>query len=749
MRKHCPILIVLALCCLLTGCSGPRDSVDLAELFPNAVLGPITAPEGELGRPPAAAFLQGDWSQSRHKSERILAARPGILRFYLSEVLDLTIRLEGHAGKVGKGTISINGHSLGEHDIAGPWQSHDFSIPKSSLQLGENRLRLDYSTSTAWRKFEVKPAASGQGLNKNHEVGSYARSGEPSAISLSFAGSIAYPLDLGPGSKLVIDKVEPWTEAGAPSLESEWGLTVRLYSDNPHLEESWDLKGAGPHTVVLPTTTEGGQAVRLSLFAHASETPLPGQLGLTLTAPRVEFPRKTTPSSTPSPPKAQPTPDSTKRPNVVIYMVDTLRPDRLSTYGHDQPTSPHLDQLAKDGIVFERVIAEAPWTKPTTATVLSGLPALTHAVHDFADVLPQKVETLAETFAAAGYQTGGFFTNPMASPVFGFEQGFQTVKFEKQRVSGLVHRDWVLPWLKHLKKDRPFFLYIHTIDPHLPYTAPKEFQQKWCPELPHGVENEDIGRLTREGIESFSVDREDWPTPGGVAGVKKSYDAEVAANDHSFGALVTALKAQGLYDNTLIVFISDHGEEFYEHRGFGHVHSMYQELLNVPWVMKLPQQEGAGSRVQKVWRQIDMAPTILAHAGLAVPARMPGRVYQPGTPEPPSPPAFTYVHTGRDAVVTQQAQHPFLLHAEGIRLGDFQLIITHAQLVCRLTPVELYDLANDPEQRRNLAPEKPATVLHMRKLLNGVKALYDKGDTAETAPKGVVEDSLRSLQYLQ
>jgi len=343
-----------------------------------------------------------------------------------------------------------------------------------------------------------------------------------------------------------------------------------------------ELPGKGRHLLRLALRADGG-AVRLARPRVISET-------------------------------RQPEPDPVReekkqgkpRPNVIVYLVDTLRADRLGCYGYPKPTSPHLDRFAEGATLFETAVAQAPWTRPSVASILTGTGPLAHGVRTLEDRLPDAADTLPERLRAAGYRTAAFSTNWHVSADTGFTQGFDDFLFFPREDSAAVNRR-VLAWLDRHGGEAPFFLYVHVLDPHAPYLPPPDLRRRFAPGSPPQAGTiESLRRIYKARGEKRSAL---------IAEVTPLYDAEIAANDRSFGALLSALKERKLFEESLVVFVSDHGEAFGEHRDFGHARSLYAEELDVPLVVKLPLQ-ARSERVSRLAQHVDLLPTVLAAADL-------------------------------------------------------------------------------------------------------------------------------------
>lgn len=425
------------------------------------------------------------------------------------------------------------------------------------------------------------------------------------SIYLPLGAQIDYYLDLSAESELSLAAVAV-RGAAAGRLEvfaQEEGGPERLL----------ERVEAGARAVTIELPGKDRRLLRLSLRAEPAPGVVPvvsGVGGLLLARPVVvaaagggePLPRA---ASRPSP----------TRPNVIVYLVDTLRADRLGCYGYEKPVSPHLDRFARRATLFETAIAQASWTRPSVASVLTGLGPLAHGVQTVDDRLPAKVETLAERLRATGYRTAAFSTNWHIAAETGFDQGFDDFLFFPQEPDSPAVNRKVLDWIDNRRGPEPFFLYVHALDPHAPYTPPPDLRQRFAA----GIRAE---AGTIEALkEIYRVRRAKRARL--IAEVSPLYDAEIAANDRSFGALLSALHERELLEGSMIVFVSDHGEELGDHRAFGHARTLYAEVLNVPLVIKRPFQ-ARGERVARVAQHLDLMPTILAAAGLPIPAGLPG-----------------------------------------------------------------------------------------------------------------------------
>lgn len=322
------------------------------------------------------------------------------------------------------------------------------------------------------------------------------------------------------------------------------------------------------------------------------------------------------------------------RPNIIIFIADTLRADHLSCYGRTPQTSPVLDALAQEGVVFERCISGSTWTKPSISTMFTGVPARVHQavvaegdINEVIEMQAYRVQvlrkeflTLAEALKQLGYSNAYFIGNGHGRPEFGYGRGFDHVTYNAGYYVGAQIADAV-DWIWN-EASEPFFLVIHQIDPHGPYTP----QEEYFFDL-HGTSMEEASRVMdpeeAEAIQRFLSSYGDPRVRDGVKEItpeaneylKMLYDAEIYSVDFHLKRLINHFKRIGVFDHSVFAFTSDHGEGFREHKFYGHGASLaYQELVHVPLVMAgggLPR----GVRVPHSVSMIDFYPTLVELAG--------------------------------------------------------------------------------------------------------------------------------------
>ncbi|HEX7186541.1 MAG TPA: sulfatase [Thermoanaerobaculia bacterium] len=428
-------------------------------------------------------------------------------------------------------------------------------------------------------------------------------------------------------------------------------------------------------------------------------------------------------------------PAEERRPDVIVYLVDTLRADHLGCYGYPRATSPSIDAFAAESILFEDAVAQSAWTRPAVTSLLTGLDPRSHGVQERLDGLPESFDTLPEILRREGYQTAAFVSSAVITAKFGFDQGFDVFR---QRVKETIEperptSEWVneeaLRWLDRRRPDRPFFLFLHTLDPHMPYRPPEPHRRRLAPDAdPRAGRLEQVVAL-RDGLRPASArDRKE---------IAALYDAEIAGNDAAFGRLVADLRARSLFDPLLLVFVSDHGEEFFDHGGWEHGATLYQELVHIPLLLKLPRGAGAGRRIGDTARQVDVLPTVLDVLGGEIPERIQGRSLLPllqASPRRPVP-AFSFLALDGRRI-------------ESAVVGNRKLIHTLAH-DRRPAGVELYDLVADPGERRNLAAADPAAVQGLSWLLERRARIGAPPQAPPVSLDPELEEQLRALGYVR
>jgi arylsulfatase A-like enzyme len=500
-----------------------------------------------------------------------------------------------------------------------------------------------------------------------------------------------------------------------------------------------------------------GQSITLALALHAEQR---GRIGF-WGSPAIRSRGASASVSEPSPARAAlGGAEGPKTPQgVIVILADTLRRDRLSFYGHDRETTPHLASLAAKGTVFEKPLAQSSWTKVSVPSILTSLYPTTHGIVEPVNRLPAAATTLAEVFRKAGYATFATSSIAFTGQNSNLHQGVE-VLHERDSLQSLEDSDSetarafvdrLLPWLED-HRDIPFFVLLHATDPHDPfepyppydtlYTGADEnsAQDERNKTLEAVLEEMDavlhlptISHLEKAKIEASAfIDHElAW------------YDASIRAMDVEVGRLVESLEGLDLLDDVVIAFISDHGEEFLDHGKHFHGTSTYGELINVPLMLHWPGVVPA-RRVPNVVQTIDLMPTLLELAQLPIPQDVQGQSLLPllsgeggGWRQRP---AFSERERIPDDPLSLPEVDSFAVVAEGWKL------IQNTERPEGHPEFELYDFDEDPLDQHDVAAEHPEVV----ERLAGMIASWQEAALAARLPSdGDAEMSPEELEQLR
>jgi arylsulfatase A-like enzyme/Tfp pilus assembly protein PilF len=407
--------------------------------------------------------------------------------------------------------------------------------------------------------------------------------------------------------------------------------------------------------------------------------------------------------------------------NVVLITIDTLRADHVGCYGYKQIKTPNIDGLAADGARFERAFAVVPVTLPSHTTMLTGTYPMLSGMHDFSgNKLSPLQPTLASVLKQAGYQTGAVIAAAVLDSRFGLNQGFDfyydhfdfnrldEANLDQMERPGNVVADVALDWLAK-NSQKKFFLWMHLYDPHFPYRPPEPYSREYA---------------------------------------AQPYDGEIAFADEQVGRLLRFLKEKGIYRNTVIVLCGDHGESLGEHGEKTHGFFIYNATMHVPLIIRLPENAAARVVADPV-SLVDLMPTVLGAVGLEIPSQVQGRSLLPQLRDLRD---HDDLHgddlhhddqAGRDRVLYGETYLP-RLHFNWSELRGSESTKYH--FIDAPRP-ELYDLAKDPGEVRNLFTEKKAVSEEMRAKLAGMIRDYSAGK--ELAEKtGLDPDLMERLKAL-
>lgn len=674
----------------------------------------------DFGTPARNKYTVGDWKTGWGKdgvaggaTYTNVAGSSG--RVYLplraGEDSLLRIRLK----PIGTGTLQIylNNQALPsiKLDKGSDFAEYDVPLPAAHARAGENNLLLRFggvkkvgddelAAAVDWIRVlpaaaagaAVAPASSYAELVKDVVVGGQKRK----ALALPAKTTLSYYVDVPKAAKLSV-RVGALESKAAAAPGPRALIRVTPNGGKPRDLWSGALTGSWQEQQ-LALDSYAGSVVKLELQVDGSG------------AGAFSSPTIVTPQSNVAKAKSQ-------AKNVVVLLIDTLRADRLRAYTKgSRVKTPVLDSIAADGAVFENSQSPENWTKPSVASILTGLYPMTHRTKQGDSALSEKALMVSEVYKQHGFATGTFLANGYVSDKFGFKQGWDYytnyIREGKPTKAERVFRD-AGDWVEK-NKDKRFFLYIQTIDPHVPYDPPSEFLKMYQTEPYAGSvkprQTPDLLEKAKRVPPKVTFDERDR------AYLENLYDAEISYHDHYLGVFIERLKKLGLYEDMVFVVTSDHGEEFYEHGSYGHGHSVYQELLHVPFIVRWPGVVSPQRQTATVGT-LDISPTVLTASGIAVPEVMEGTDRVPQLLGAlPSMPAVAF--------------SDFLDDRRVIRAGRWKLIL-------RGLNATFFDLKTDPGEKVELdLQSNPIALRYCRILLGQFIGARDRGDWLSAEQKG-------------
>jgi arylsulfatase A-like enzyme len=426
------------------------------------------------------------------------------------------------------------------------------------------------------------------------------------------------------------------------------------------------------------------------------------------------------------------------QPNVLLYLIDTLRADHVSTYGYSRATTPFLDEVSQRGVVYLNSYSTSAWTRPSTASLLTGLYPSFHQANARMR-LPLEVSTIAEILRLAGWSTWAFVTNGNVNASgLDFEQGFDrfvAIKSSNGQPNADQINDLVIPWLeKH--GDEPFFLYLHSVDPHAPYDPPESVRFRFTdpgyrgPVIPQQTKKKILG--TRD------------PTEADLAFIKGLYDEEILYQDSMIRELIDAFEAYRLVEHTYCVITSDHGEEFHDHGYWEHGKRLFEEQIRVPLIVIPPTAlDDAPARVSSPVQGVDLVPSILTWVGIDY-----AKGDFQGVPLPAS---------NTESPVTRPVYCEEIRHDSGfdiLSLKDGPLkIISKKNRERGGRKTWLFNLEDDPFEQENLFSRDSAVIGDLMRRLENFSSTELLGQPAQSVPEPSLDqdalDQLRALGYIE
>jgi len=666
----------------------------------------------DFGSPARMKYTAGNWktgwgSDGKEADITFTRAVSTTARVFLpiEQTGGATLRLRMKSVGTKSVMLFLNNKPLPTITLAGDgFANYDVVVPADMIDVGENHLLLRFGgtvkvanedVAVAMDSIRVLPASAPpanpaealpqySGLTRDVTIDDSVRK----SIVVRGVSRVSWYVEVPQGAKLSlgVGAVPTATPNATPTsakiiVTPEAGQPTELFAGT--LNAEWTNK-------VLPLTPFVGQVVRLDLTAEAGATTETAWASPAILVPKV-------PVVTP-----------TQARNVIVLLIDTMRADKLKPFNPaTRVQTPVIDQIAREGTVFLSAQSPENWTKPSVASVLTGLYPMTHKAKESASRLADAALMVSEVFKQSGFSTATFLANGYVSDKFGFDQGWDHytnyIRENKSTTAQNVFGE-TATWIEKHKAER-FFVYIQTIDPHVPYDPPDEFLKLYDAEEYTG------GVKPRSTADQLEQAKRNPPaitfTARDRQRLEALHDGEISYHDRQLGVFIDRLKALGLYDNTLFVVVADHGEEFNDHGSWGHGHSVYQELLHVPLMARLPGAVPAGRAIRESVGTLDVSPTVLSAAGVAIPPVMEG-VDRMGhmNGNTPSLPAVAF--------------SDFLDDRRVIRAGRWKLIM-------RGVNTTLFDLETDPGELKELRIEDhPIAMRYCRVLLGQFLGATDR-----------------------
>ena len=540
---------------------------------------------------------------------------------------------------------------------------------------------------------------------------------------------LEYAFEIRPGAELSIAGRAQSPEGAEESI----ALNISaLTDDSGHWQELWradysfeSIGGSKPFSADLPLDELAGKAARL-LFSVMSDSPSKSA-GVIWQKLALTFPKETRePATTPG---RAPVRMKDRVNNVVIIVMDALRFDMLGCYGNQEGMTPGMDEFAADSLVFRHAIAPAPYTIASTSSLFSSLLPESHGVRDGLDVFPEDIPNLARTLKENGYYTAALSGAPFITRKYGITRDCDLevyLREDEAKEVGISTMDLgkVEEGVKQVAASgKPAFIYFHYLPPHWPYRPPAPFDKKY-------IDSSVVTNEYRKRIRTFKGDSESEE----VKELLLHYKNNLVYADHVFRQTLEMLKRHGLYENSLVILTADHGEAFAEHGALEHGNTVYDEMIRIPMIVRVP-----GRQAREITQQIgsiDFFPTFVELLDLRLEGEplFEGRSIAPLLAGNDMPPAGFYFSRASGEKLK------FCLRGE-----RYKYIFTDYS-------DELYDLENDPLERENVAGNMPALTAALRQqglLLVATNSARRGGERQEVELTEEEERELRNLGYLQ
>ncbi|HJO02387.1 MAG TPA: sulfatase [Acidobacteriota bacterium] len=566
--------------------------------------------------------------------------------------------------------------------------------------------------------------------------------------------------------RLTVDvPTRPWLDLNLGTIERGPVTFVVSVADQPLLRRTISTPDRW-ESVVVDLSSYAGRRIELSLSTIADADGAIAYWGTPAVRQRGDSPRVAPPSAA----RAELVADTPPPRGVILILADTLRRDRLPWYGGQRDNAPNLAALAEAGTVFTSTVSQGTWTKVSVPSILTSLYPSAHGITDIIHRLPASVTTLEEVYQAAGYATFHTSSIPFTGQLTNLHQGAE-VLHEAASVGDLDHSeaktartytDRLLDWID-LHHESPFFVFLHVFDPHSPFEPYAPYDTLYTDTEEIAAHRERV-EAAREHIVDDHMREDGLPTTAELdsAGIDPRvfvdteldwYDASIKAMDVEIGRLLQRLAGLGIADDTVIAFMSDHGEAFLEHGKHFHGWDAYGEMLNIPLMLWWPGRIPA-ARSDTVIESINVYPTLLDLSRLEVPTQAQGQSLLPLMARPEAPAGLGWVPGPAFAErASIDSDEPLADEVEQLVIvADGWKLVHNTTRPEGKAEFELFDYANDPLDQIDVGPDNPDVVAQLSEELRawheGVLLNRVEPDSAE----GLTEaerDRLRALGYIQ
>ncbi len=731
---------VSALIAASIACQRPAPiALDLAAVAPLAEheakwdLVVFGAPAAEAHQGPGFIWTAGEGGQPDHACAA--AQAEVVFKWATAAARVVIVDMAPYAGLRGQSAdVFLNERSVGRIVLDDARRRYAVSLPPQVQQPGRNVLAFTFAVGAAPQKpHRLRLAAAFYALaigpTAEPALLDLAAKGAPAPLAIETIAGAPVLTQVGTSTlRFAFRAPEKAELRAAPDLHrlareagGQATFRVTLEEDSKPERELWSGTIGGregpPGPLRLPLGVGRGTIVRLGLHVSGSRF----AWGV-WSAPRIEGRGETmwpltdpARETSPSPdPRAEALRRSLAGANVMLVIVDAAGARHFSSYGYSRQTTPEIDRIAREGIVFEDAHSPVGFTLLALSSLWTGqLPDQHHNGVPYNSRLHAGATTLAEVLSTKRIHTAGFVDNVFAGSAYGLDQGF--AEFDEiyrrfPKAGAEIFREVMTPWLA-ANRSRRFFAYLHYREPHFPYNPRPPFNTLFGPD----------GSLPREARTELTwLTDVNWkrrkPSDAEIDNLVRLYDGNLRYVDGEVAALRKVLEDAGLWDRTVVIITADHGEALYEHGFIGHLNQVYEDVTHIPLIVHLPRGVGpAGTRVKGLVDLTDLTSTVADVFGTSAPSFR-GRSLLPILAGAPA----------KEALVARTAEDQ---PKYAVRHGHFALVYHTAR-----GDAELYDLATDSGQQRNIASDQPVRASFYR------QALFRFLIEARHGPRAVAEE---------